>query len=132
MMIKNVIPFMVFLALMNGIITKSGVGNTIAVLLKPLTGSVGGLIIFALIIGFLPIASTWTGSCYTVNIRVFIGTSISQGIVPVNMALPALFAISVVDACDFIPVAASLEKLILIQQESQFRLCYFHGLLLLP
>jgi PTS system glucitol/sorbitol-specific IIB component len=109
MMIKNVIPFMVFLALMNGIITKSGVGNTIAVLLKPLTGSVGGLIIFALIIGF-PFLSPLLGPGAVIQsiLGVFIGTSISQGIVPVNMALPALFAISVVDACDFIPVAASL------------------------
>jgi len=109
MMIKNVIPFMVFLSLMNGIITKSGVGNAIALLLKPLTGSVGGLIIFALIIG-MPVLSPLLGPGAVVQsiLGVFIGTSISQGIVPVNMALPALFAISVVDACDFIPVAASL------------------------
>jgi len=100
---------MVFLSLMNGIITKSGVGNAIALLLKPLTGSVGGLIIFALIIG-MPVLSPLLGPGAVVQsiLGVFIGTSISQGIVPVNMALPALFAISVVDACDFIPVAASL------------------------
>lgn len=109
MMIKNVIPFMVFLALVNGIIMKSGVGNAIALLLKPLTGSVGGLIIFALIIGF-PFLSPLLGPGAVIQsiLGVFIGTSISTGIVPVNMALPALFAISVVDACDFIPVAASL------------------------
>jgi len=109
MMIKNVLPFMIFLALMAGIITKTGFGNLIANILQPFTGSVIGLIIFALIIG-IPVISPLLGPGAVIQsvLGVFIGTSISNGIVSPAMALPALFAISIVDACDFIPVAASL------------------------
>ena len=109
MMIKNVLPFMIFLALMAGIITKTGFGNLIATILTPFTGSVVGLIIFALIIG-IPVISPLLGPGAVIQsvLGVFIGTSISSGLVSPAMALPALFAISIVDACDFIPVAASL------------------------
>ncbi len=109
MMIRNVIPFMVFISFLIGLMTTTGFGNWIAGGLTPFTGTVGGLIIFALIIG-IPVLSPLLapGAVVQSVLGTMIGTLIATGQVSPSLALPALFAISVVDACDFIPVAAAL------------------------
>jgi PTS system glucitol/sorbitol-specific IIC component len=109
MMIRNVLPFMIFISLMIAIINETGFGSFVANTLQPMTGTVWGLIIFAIIIG-IPVLSPLLapGAVIQSVLGVFIGTSIANGIVMPQLALPALFAISVVDACDFIPVAAAL------------------------
>ena len=67
------------------------------------------VIVFALIIG-IPVLSPLLGPGAVVQsiLGTLIGTLIANGNISVTLALPALFAISIVDACDFIPVAASL------------------------
>ncbi len=109
MMITNVIPFMAFIAFMIGLMTSTGFGNFVANLLTPFTNNIGGMILFALIIG-IPVLSPLLapGAAIQSVLGTLIGTLISTGAVNVSLALPALFAISVVDTCDFIPVAAAL------------------------
>lgn len=49
MLLKNIIPFMAFMSTIIGIINYTGVGNMIANLLEPLSGSIFGFIIIAFI-----------------------------------------------------------------------------------
>ena len=109
MTVGSILPFLIFLSFMGGLLTSSGVGTFIANLLTPLVGSVVGLIIFALIIG-IPVLSPILapGAVVQSILGTLIGTMIGAGQIPVTLALPALFAISVVDACDFVPTAAAL------------------------
>lgn len=109
MTITTILPFLIFLSFVAGLMNSTGVGTWIANGLTFCTGSVIGLIIMALIIG-IPVLSPLLGPGAVVQsiLGTLIGTLIANGSVSVTMALPALFAISVVDACDFIPVAASL------------------------
>lgn len=109
MTITNILPFLIFLSFMGGLLTSTGFGAWVANGLSIFTGSVGGLIIFALIIA-IPVLSPLLapGAAVQSILGTLIGTLIANGNVPVSLALPALFAISVVDACDFVPVAASL------------------------
>ena len=109
MMIRNVIPFMVFISFMIGLMTSTGFGEWIANALSVFTNSVGGLIIFALIIAIPVLAPLLApGAAIQSILGTLIGTLIASGNVSPSLALPALFAISVVDAADFIPVAAAL------------------------
>lgn len=109
MTISNILPFLIFLSFVGGLMTSTGIGTVIANGLSVFTGSVIGLIIFALIIG-IPVLSPLLGPGAVVQsiLGTLIGTLIANGNIAVSLALPALFAISIVDACDFIPVAASL------------------------
>ncbi len=109
MTVGSILPFLIFLSFMGGLLTSSGFGTFIANLLTPLVGSVVGLIVFALIIG-IPVLSPLLapGAVVQSILGTLIGTMIGAGQIPVTLALPALFAISVVDACDFVPTAAAL------------------------
>lgn len=109
MTLTTIIPFLIFMSFVQGFMNSTGIGTWIANGLTTLTGSLIGLIIMALIIG-IPVLSPLLGPGAVVQsiLGTLIGTLIAAGKVPVSLALPALFAISVVDACDFIPVAASL------------------------
>lgn len=109
MTISSILPFLIFLSFMGGLLTSSGIGTFIANLLTPLVGSVVGLIIFALIIG-IPVLSPILapGAVVQSILGTLIGTMIASGSVSVTLALSALFAISIVDACDFVPTAAAL------------------------
>lgn len=109
MMIRNVLPFMALISFLIGLMNSTGFGKWIAGGLTPFVGSLGGLVIFALIIG-IPVLSPLLapGAVVQSILGTMIGTLIGSGNIAVTLALPALFAISVVDACDFIPVAASL------------------------
>lgn len=109
MTITNILPFLIFLSFVGGLMSSTGIGTVIANGLSVFTGSVIGLILFALIIG-IPVLSPLLGPGAVVQSiqGTLIGTLIANGNISVTLALPALFAISIVDACDFIPVAASL------------------------
>lgn len=109
MSITNILPFLIFLSFVGGLMSSTGIGTVIANGLSVFTGSILGLVIFALIIG-IPVLSPLLGPGAVVQsiLGTLIGTLIANGSISVTLALPALFAISIVDACDFIPVAASL------------------------
>lgn len=107
--VKNILPFMAFIAFIIGIILATGVGNALASLLQPLASSPVGLIIMSLIIG-LPVLSPLLGPGAVIAqiIGTLLGTQFASQALPAYVALPALFAINPQVGCDFIPVGLAL------------------------
>jgi glucitol/sorbitol PTS system EIIB component len=107
--IKNILPFMAFVAALIGIINYTGIGNILAHLLTPLAGNLTGLVILGLI-GGLPFLSPLLapGAVIGAVIGVLIGNEIAKGTIPSAYALPALFAINAQVGCDFAPVGLTL------------------------
>jgi len=108
-LIKNVLPFMAFVATLVGIINYSGIGKVLANILSPLAGNIVGLVILSIICA-LPILSPILGPAGVIAavVGTLIGQQIGTGIVPMYLALPALFAIDAQAGCDFIPVGLTL------------------------
>ncbi len=107
--LKSVLPFLIFLSFMSGVLTYTGVGSFIARLLTPLLSSIWGVLIFTLIISFPLLSPVLApGAAIPCILGTLIGTMIAAGSIPVTLAIPALFAVNVVDGCDFVPTAAAL------------------------
>jgi PTS system glucitol/sorbitol-specific IIB component len=107
--VKNILPFMAFIAFIIGIILATGVGDALARLLQPLANNPIGLIIMSLIIG-LPVLSPLLGPGAVIAqiIGTLLGTQFATKALPAYIALPALFAINPQVGCDFIPVGLAL------------------------
>lgn len=107
--IRNILPFMAFIAVIVGIINKTGVGDALAHLIEPLASSLPGLLAICIFCA-IPILSPVLGPGAVIAqiVGVLLGTRIAAGDIDPQYALPALFAINPQVGCDFIPVGLAL------------------------
>lgn len=108
-LMKNIIPFMLFVSLLIGIINYTGFAELIANILTPLAGSLWGLLLLALICS-IPFLSPLIvpGAILAQVMSVLVGNEIAKGAIPPSYALPALYAVNAQVGADFVPVGLTL------------------------
>jgi len=107
--IRNILPFMVFISFIIGLVLVTGVGDVIANTISPLAGSLVGLLIVSIVCS-IPLLSPLLGPGAVIAqiVGTLLGVEIGKGTIPPQYALPALFAINPQVGCDFIPVGLAL------------------------
>lgn len=108
-LMKNIIPFMLFVSLLIGIINYTGFAKLIANVLTPLAGNLWGLLLLALICS-IPFLSPLIvpGAILAQVMSVLVGNEIAKGAIPPSFALPALYAVNAQVGADFVPVGLTL------------------------
>ncbi|AXQ79634.1 PTS sorbitol transporter subunit IIB [Streptococcus chenjunshii] len=108
-MLKNIIPFMLFVSVLIGIINYTGFAQIIANVLTPLAGSLWGLLLLALICS-IPFLSPLIvpGAILAQVMSVLVGNQIGAGVIPPQYALPAMYAVNAQVGADFVPVGLTL------------------------
>lgn len=107
--LSTILPFMAYVSLLLGIVLYTGIAQDIGNVLKPLATNPLGLVLIGIVTA-LPVLSPILGPGAAVAqiIGVLMGTEIAIGQIPVQYALPTLFAIDGQVGCDFIPVGLGL------------------------
>lgn len=109
LVLSTVLPFMAYVSLLLGFVTYTGVAEQLGEWLRPLSSNPLGLIAIGVVVA-LPFLSPILGPGAAVAqiVGVLMGTQIGNGTLPVQYALPTLFAIDGQVGCDFIPVGLGL------------------------
>ena len=107
--LNTILPFMAYVSLLLGFVIYTGIATAIGNLLAPLSSNPIGLIGIGVIVA-LPVLSPLLGPGAAVAqiVGVLMGTQIATGALPVQYALPTLFAIDGQVGCDFVPVGLGL------------------------
>jgi PTS system glucitol/sorbitol-specific IIC component len=107
--LNTVLPFMAYVSILLGFVIYTGVAKYIGQLLAPLSSNPIGLVAIGIVVA-LPILSPILGPGAAVAqiVGVLMGTQIATGALPVQYALPTLFAIDGQVGCDFVPVGLGL------------------------
>lgn len=107
--LKTVLPFMAYVALLIGFVNYTGLSELIATVVSPLASNPLGLLLLSFVVA-LPFLSPILGPGGAVAqvVGVLMGTQIGIGALPVQYALPTLFAIDGQVGADFVPVGLSL------------------------
>jgi glucitol/sorbitol PTS system EIIB component len=107
--LNTILPFMAYVSLLLGFVIYTGIATAIGNLLAPLSGNPIGLIAISAVVA-LPFLSPILGPGAAVAqiVGVLMGTQIATGALPVQYALPTLFAIDGQVGCDFVPVGLGL------------------------
>lgn len=107
--LTTILPFMAYVSLLLGIVNYTGVARGIANVLSPIASNPLGLIVISLVVS-LPFLSPilGPGAAIAQVVGTLMGSQIAIGALPVQYALPTLFAINGQVGCDFIPVGLAL------------------------
>ena len=107
--LKTILPFMAYVSLLLGIVNYTGVARWMGEVLSPIATNPLGLVAISLVVA-LPFLSPilGPGAAIAQVIGTLMGSQIAIGALPVQYALPTLFAINGQVGCDFIPVGLAL------------------------
>jgi glucitol/sorbitol PTS system EIIB component len=107
--LNTILPFMAYVSLLLGVVIYTGVATAIGNLLAPLSSNPLGLVAISAVVA-LPFLSPILGPGAAVAqiVGVLMGSQIATGALPVQYALPTLFAIDGQVGCDFVPVGLGL------------------------
>ncbi|HLU60116.1 MAG TPA: PTS sorbitol transporter subunit IIB [Pseudonocardia sp.] len=107
--LNTILPFMAYVSLLLGVVIYTGIATAIGNLLAPLSSNPLGLVAISAVVA-LPFLSPILGPGAAVAqiVGVLMGTQIATGALPVQYALPTLFAIDGQVGCDFVPVGLGL------------------------
>ena len=109
--LEMILPFMGFAALFIGICKGSGLTQFLAGLMRPMGGSLLGLMALGIICSIPGLSAILgAGAVAAQMFSAVIGELIAGGSMPPAMALPALFAVNCQCACDFIPVGLGMTE----------------------